>query len=301
MTSKNFVVMDWGSTNIRAFLYIDGKQTEVKKSAEGVTVVRGKDCEGAFDRLTSEWFAKHGPLPVIMAGMVGSINGWADAQYLKCPVDLAELPDHLTEVKHSKGYKIRIIPGLCVKDPDNYNVIRGEETQLAGAIKKQPSKVFLMPGTHCKWVLADGTKIKSFRTAMTGEMHSIMMKYSLVGLGAGDQEESESDFEAGLERGYTENNVLPRLFEIRGANILGGIKPSHVGEFLSGLLIGGEIASMQKIFRFTKEDGALGIIANPFLTARYVKGLKLAGLDSFSLQGDDAFLGGILPLAESLL
>ena len=301
MTSKNFVVMDWGSTNIRAFLYINGKQTQVTKSAEGVTVVRGKDCEGAFDRLTADWFQKYGPLPVIMAGMVGSINGWADAQYLKCPVDLAELPDHLTEVKHSKGYKIRIIPGLCVKDPDNYNVIRGEETQLAGAIKKQPSKVFLMPGTHCKWVLADGTKIKSFRTAMTGEMHSIMMKYSLVGLGAGDQEESESDFEAGLERGYTENNVLPRLFEIRGANILGGIKPSHVGEFLSGLLIGGEIASMQKIFRFTKEDGALGIIANPFLTARYVKGLKLAGLDSFSLQGDDAFLGGILPLAESLL
>lgn len=301
MADKNFVVMDWGSTNIRAFLYIDGKQVEEKKSHEGVTVVRGKDCEGAFDRLTADWFKKYGPLPVTMAGMVGSINGWADAQYLDCPVDLAELPGHLTVVKHSKGYKVRIIPGLSVRDPDNYNVIRGEETQLCGAIRKQPSKVFLMPGTHCKWVLADGMKIKSFRTAMTGEIHALMMKYSLVGLGAGEQEDSAADFEAGLKRGYEENNIIPRLFEIRGANILGAIKPAHVGEFLSGLLIGSEIASMQKLFRFTKADGALGIIANPFLTARYQKGLKLAGLESFSLEGDEAFLGGMLPIAEALL
>ncbi len=301
MSDKNFVVMDWGSTNIRAFLFIDGQQKEVKKSPEGVTVVRGPACEGAFDRLTADWFKEYGPLPVVMAGMVGSINGWADAQYLQCPVNLDELPHHLTEVKHSKGYKVRIVPGLCVKEKDNYNVIRGEETQLVGAIKKQASRVFLMPGTHCKWVLADGARIESFRTAMTGEMHSIMMKYSLVGLGAGDQEESAADFEAGLERGFFENNIVPRLFEIRGANILGAIKPAHVGEFLSGLLIGAEIASMQKIFKFTKADGALGIIANPFLTARYVKGLGLAGLESFSLEGDEAFLGGILPLAESLL
>ena len=300
MASKSYIVIDWGSTNIRAFLYIDGKQVEEKKSPEGVTTVRGKDCEGAFDRLTAAWMEKYGPLPVIMSGMVGSINGWADAQYLDCPVKLDQLPDHLTPVTHTKGYKIRIVPGICVKDPDNYNVIRGEEVQLAGALKKQPSKVFLMPGTHCKWVLCDGLKVESFRTAMTGELHSIMMKYSLVGLGAGEQEESATDYEAGLERGYNENNIIPRLFEIRGANILGGIKPSHVGEFLSGLLIGSEIASMQKIFKFTRDDGPIGLIASPFLNARYVKGLKLAGLESFCVNGDEAFLGGILPIADAL-
>lgn len=299
MSAKNFIVIDWGSTNIRAFLYIDGKQIAEKKSHEGVTSVRGKDCEGAFDRLTAEWMEKYGALPVVMSGMVGSINGWADAQYLDCPVQLSELPDHLTEVHHTKGYKIRIVPGICVRDPDNYNVIRGEEVQLAGALKKNPSRVYLMPGTHCKWVLCDGMKVESFRTAMTGELHALMLKYSLIGLGAGEQEESEADYLKGLERGYQENNIIPRLFEIRGANILGGIKPSHVGEFLSGMLIGAEIASMQKIFKFTKDDGAIGLIASPFLNARYEKGLRLAGLDSFCVNGDEAFLGGILPIAES--
>ena len=301
MSAKNFVVCDWGSTNIRAFLYLDGKQVEVKKSHEGVTTVRGKDCEGAFDRLTAEWFQKYGPMPTIMAGMVGSINGWTDAAYLDCPVDLGELSSQLTEVHHSKGYKIRIVPGICVRDKDNWNVIRGEETQLAGAFKLSPSKVYIMPGTHCKWVLADGSRVNSFRTAMTGEMHSIMMKYSLVGLGAGEQEDSEPDFIAGLERGYTENNIVPRLFEIRGANILGGIKPCHVGEFLSGLLIGAEVASMQKIFKFTKEDSPLTVIANDFFYARYEKALKLAGLEAKQLDADTCFLEGIIPLAQSLL
>lgn len=301
MASKNFIVADWGSTNIRAFLYLDGKQVEVKKSHEGVTVVRGKDCEGAFDRLTAQWFEKYGPMPTIMAGMVGSINGWTDAAYLDCPVDLGDLATQLTEVKHSKGYTIRIVPGICVRDPDNYNVIRGEETQLAGAFKLSPSKVYIMPGTHCKWVLADGSKVKSFRTAMTGEMHSIMMQHSLIGLGAGEQETSAEDFKRGLERGYFENNIVPRLFEIRGANILGGIKPSHVGEFLSGLLIGAEIASMQKIFQFTKEDSPLTVIANNFFFERYKQGLELAGLDGVQLDADTCFLEGIIPLANSLL
>ena len=32
MSAKNFVVMDWGSTNVRAFLYIDDKLVETEVS-----------------------------------------------------------------------------------------------------------------------------------------------------------------------------------------------------------------------------------------------------------------------------
>lgn len=296
---NNFVVIDWGSSNIRAFLYIDGKQVDVKKSHEGVTTVRGKDCEGAFDRLTKEWFDKYGPLPVTMAGMVGSINGWTDAQYLDCPVDLSQISSNLTTVNHSKGYDIKIIPGICVRDPNNYNVIRGEETQLAGAMNKFSSKVYLMPGTHCKWVRAEGKSVQSFRTAMTGELHAILMQYSLVGLGAGEQEQDLETFKQGLDRGYNENNIVPRLFEIRGANILGAIKPCHVGEFLSGMLIGAEIASMKKIFEISKDDGAITIIANPFFNERYGIGLDMAGFAHECIDGDTAILAGIVPIAQN--
>ena len=33
MSEKSYIVIDWGSTNIRAFLYINGKQIEEKKYA----------------------------------------------------------------------------------------------------------------------------------------------------------------------------------------------------------------------------------------------------------------------------
>lgn len=300
MSAKNYILIDWGSTNIRAFLYLDGKQTEVNRSNEGVTTVRGALCEGAFDRLTEKWFEKYGPMPVVMAGMVGSINGWCDAPYLDCPVDLGNLGSSLTKVKHSKGYDISIVPGICVKDPDNYNVIRGEETQLAGAFKLSPSKVYIMPGTHCKWVLAEDGKVKSFRTAMTGEIHSVLMKHSLIGLGAGDQESCVDEFKRGLECGYRQNSIIPRLFEIRGANILGGIKPCHVGEYLSGLLIGAEIASMQQIFKFTKDDSPVTIIAGDFFFERYKMALALAGLDALQLDADTCFINGIESIVKTI-
>ena len=58
---------------------------------------------------------------------------------------------------------------------------------------------------------------------------------------------------------------------------------------------------MQKIFKFTKNDGPIGLIASPFLNARYTKGLQLAGLESFCVNGDEAFLGGMEPIAEALI
>ncbi len=301
MGSKNYILADWGSTNIRAFLFIDGKKQEERQSKEGVTTVRGPDCQGAFDRLTQDWFDKYGPMQSIIAGMVGSVNGWVDAPYLDCPVDLNDLSSKLTPVDHPKGHQIRIIPGICMRDPDNYNVIRGEETQLAGAVRSAPSRVYLMPGTHCKWVMCNGTKVESFRTAMTGELHSILMDNSLVGAGAGEQKTSLEAFKKGLDLGFTENNIVPRLFEVRAARILGGIAPEHTKEHLSGLLMGSEIASMQKIFKFNKEDGPIVIIGTPFFIERYSLALQAAGIECSGLDGDSAFLQGIDYVAQGLL
>ncbi len=300
MSANNFIVIDWGSSNIRAFLYTDGKQQEIRKSSEGVTVAQGRQCETVFERLTSDWFERQGPMPVLMSGMVGSINGWCNADYLKCPLELNDLGKYLTRVENRKEYDIRIVPGLCVNESGNYNVMRGEETQLLGAMKKQSSRIYIMPGTHCKWVLTDGKRIETFRTVMTGELLNILMKHSLIGLGNDEQVESEEVFMQGLEHGVGKNSILTSLFEVRAAKILGGISSCHVKEYLSGLLIGSEIATLKRLYSFSKDDGDFGIIASPMLAERYAKGLQLAGISSFSLNGDDAFLKGILPLVEAL-
>lgn len=49
--------------------------------------------------------------------------------------------------------------------------------------------------------LADAEQIHDFRTVMTGELHHLLLKHSLVGAGLPEQTPSPEAFAAGLERG----------------------------------------------------------------------------------------------------
>lgn len=302
MALKNFIVADWGSSNIRLFLYINQQLVQVKKSDQGITQVQGQACEALFKQLCEPWFKEYGLLPTVLAGMVGSVNGWKEAQYLSCPVDLAELKQHLVKVEvrdPALPQNIYIVPGLCVKDPDNFNVIRGEETQLVGALQLQGLQYYLMPGTHCKWVKMQGSKVESFRTVMTGELHKLLLTKSLVGMGAGAQELNPEVFNQGLAQGLEQPCILPRLFEVRGRRLVGGLKPSYVSEFLSGLLIGSEISSMVGLFKVAP-GATIGVIGSDFLNQRYIQALTQAHFKCIAINGDEAFKAGILPLASQV-
>jgi 2-dehydro-3-deoxygalactonokinase len=89
--------------------------------------------------------------------------------------------------------------------------MRGEETQLLGAQTLSSTSVYVMPGTHCKWVQADSQQIHDFRTVMTGELHHLLLRHSLVGAGLPEQIFAPAAFRAGLDRGLTSPDVLPQL------------------------------------------------------------------------------------------
>ena len=116
--------------------------------------------------ITQHW--RDGATPVVMAGDGRQQRGLENRPYLPLPAAFSDIGQQLTAV----GDNIWIIPGLCVSRDDNHNVMRGEETQLLGARALAPSSVYVMPGTHCKWVLADRLQIHDFRTVLTGELHS---------------------------------------------------------------------------------------------------------------------------------
>lgn len=204
MTSR-YIAIDWGSTNLRAWLYQGEQCLESRQSEAGVTRLNGKSPEAVLAEVTQNW--RDGTTPVVMAGMVGSNVGWKVAPYLSVPVHFTAVGEQLTSV----GDNVWIIPGLCVSRDDNHNVMRGEETQLLGARTLSPSSVYVMPGTHCKWVQADAEQIHDFRTVMTGELHHLLLKHSLVGAGLPEQTPSPEAFAAGLERGIASPAVLPQL------------------------------------------------------------------------------------------
>lgn len=240
MTAR-YIAIDWGSTNLRAWLYQGDHCLESRQSEAGVTRLNGKSPAAVLAEVTTDW--REEKTPVVMAGMVGSNVGWKVAPYLSVPACFSSIGEQLTSV----GDNIWIIPGLCVSHDDNHNVMRGEETQLIGARALAPSSLYVMPGTHCKWVQADSQQINDFRTVMTGELHHLLLNHSLIGAGLPPQENSADAFTAGLERGLNTPAILPQLFGVRASHVLGTLPREQVSEFLSGLLIGAEVASMRGI------------------------------------------------------
>ncbi|AWT18522.1 2-dehydro-3-deoxygalactonokinase [Klebsiella grimontii] len=289
MTSR-YIAIDWGSTNLRAWLYQDDQCLESRQSAAGVTRLNGESPAAVFSEITRGW--RDGATPAVLAGMVGSNVGWKVAPYLPVPVDFSAIGQQLTSV----GDKVWIIPGLSVSRDANQNVMRGEETQLLGARMIAPSSVYVMPGTHCKWVQADRQQINDFCTVMTGELHYLLLRHSLVGAGLPEQVSAPGAFNAGLERGLHSPDILPRLFEVRASHVLGSLPREQVGEFLSGLLIGAEVATLSERFR----DPQVTIVGGEALANRYQQALSAIGRQTTVVSGDNAFQTGVRSIIHAV-
>jgi 2-keto-3-deoxygalactonate kinase (EC 2.7.1.58) len=288
---SSYIAIDWGSTNLRAWHYQQGTCVDERRSEAGVTRLGGRTPAEVFAQITDGWPVND--VPVVMAGMVGSNAGWLSVPYLACPVALDQLSSRLTRVED----KAWIVPGLSVERDDNYNVMRGEETQLLGAMALQPAQRYVMPGTHAKWVEVEQNGVHDFRTVMTGELHHLLLKQSLIGAGLPEQEACPAAFNEGLQVGSHDASILARLFEVRASHVLGARDRRHISDFLSGLLIGHEVALMTQK---AASSQPVIIIASSGLAQRYQQALQFIGVDSVTLEGDRAFQHGIRSIADDL-
>jgi 2-dehydro-3-deoxygalactonokinase len=186
-------------------------------------------------------------VPVILSGMVGSAQGWREAPYLECDVPLTALGQHLVPLDDpASGGRCAIVPGYRGRGPTGLvDVMRGEETQLLGAVcLGHGDGWFVLPGTHCKWVLLRDGHIVSFATYLTGELFALLgAQGTLAPLLAQPRDpqapESEAAFMAGFEaaRGAALSNVL---FACRAQVVGGGMPAADAAAWLSGALIGAE-------------------------------------------------------------
>ena len=87
--------------------------------------------------------------PRLACGMIGSRQGWREAPYVECPAPIASLAAGIVRVP---GDVLAIVPGVRTRDANDIpDVLRGEETQIAGAVDEQEDRVLaVLPGTHCK-------------------------------------------------------------------------------------------------------------------------------------------------------
>jgi 2-dehydro-3-deoxygalactonokinase len=286
------IVADWGTTNLRAWaLDSQGAVVEQRSSTRGLLAVEGGRFAEALAELCADWLA--GSIPVLLSGMVGSKLGWKEAPYLAAPVGLDELAHHLCPVESSLPAIIRIVPGVKRDDEKQPDVIRGEETQILGALQMlgKEDGVFVLPGTHSKWAIVQARRLVDFRTYMTGEVFGLLRKGGTLGQMIQGDDHDPAAFGEGVLRGASADagGLLHRLFSVRTLGLLEQMPRSSLASYLSGLLIGAEVRDGLAWLRDKDRAGITAAIGAPVMidsyrqTVKILSGAELAFLDSAEL------------------
>jgi 2-dehydro-3-deoxygalactonokinase len=241
------IAVDWGSTNLRAKLFLDGCVAASVESPDGIRHRDGRAFEDILAAACGAWKRDHPDARVLMSGMIGSREGWREAPYATAPAGLAELAARFVSIESPVFGEISIVPGVRWDDPatGRTDVMRGEETQIAGLLPDLPASgaVVCLPGTHSKWVVCRSGRIERFRTWLTGEaFDSLTRPGSLIaGSGDGTVDVESEVFARGLECSDGEGGLLHHLFLGRTEMLTGRVDPADLRTFVSGLLIGHEI------------------------------------------------------------
>jgi 2-dehydro-3-deoxygalactonokinase len=247
MTEPAYVAVDWGTSSFRLWL-IDrtGAVLAERRSGEGMLAAAKT---GFAAVLQSHLAAVEAPahLPVLVCGMAGAKTGWVEAGYVDTPAPLAAVLKQAARVP-GEARDIRILPGIAQRDAKAPDVMRGEETQLLGALGLDVvgEALVCMPGTHSKWVrLKDGT-VAHFSTFMTGELFSVVSGETILSLAVAGAEDAEdvASFQTAVKAAYGAPAFAANfLFGARSRQLLFGGTPAAARETLSGTLIGVELAA----------------------------------------------------------
>jgi 2-dehydro-3-deoxygalactonokinase len=291
---------DWGTTNLRAWTLDAGGKVVADKDFPGLGVSKLKPGEAEVrfrDEVRPALGAER--LPAILCGMVGSNLGWTLAPYADAPADLDDLAGCLKAIEGPDW--IRIVPGVRWGGFNGQgDVMRGEETQVFGwlagdAARQQGRRLVCHPGTHAKWMLLEDGRLTRFVTAMTGELFAVLKTHSVL------KSEAAADdmpaFDAGVAAAGDGDGLAARLFTAR-ARVVGEGRPAQeTPSYLSGLLIGAEVASLPGLLGCAGGE-AVSLLGDAHLCGLYARALAARGVETDVHDGEAAAVAGLFALYE---
>ena len=263
------IALDWGTSSLRAY-WMDGAGSirESRARPWGIRQLPAGGFDAALGDITAGWPA----LPRLACGMVGSRNGWLELPYLDLPATPPQLAASLRALRAGDGRDLHIVPGL--RNPRRPDVMRGEETQLVGALAIHPELAggsrWVLPGTHSKWVSVQAGAVLDFCTLMTGEMFGLLREHSILCAGSDAGTADPKAFGQGVAaaRDSGSAGALSRLFSARALMLEGALAPASVPEYLSGLMLGEELRSQLAGGTFDADE-PIRLIGDAALCARY--------------------------------
>ena len=231
--------------------------------------------------MCGDWASADPGCPLLACGMIGSAQGWREAPYVEVPVSVDALGRALTSVATARG-ALHIVPGLIARGPLP-EVLRGEETQVAGVLEPgsggPAADAWIgLPGTHAKWVRIRDRRVVGFHTFMTGEVFAALCAHTILGrtmrsaaapdLGAFDRGVAVARSREGRL------GVLSTMFSTRTLGLVGALAAEAQADYLSGLLIGHEVAALDQL---GERRERIVLVGDAALCERYRRALAASG------------------------
>jgi len=302
MVQASYVAVDWGTSSFRLWLIgTGGEVLASSRGAEGMLVAAKTGFPDILQKHLAVVSAPAG-LPVIICGMAGARGGWVEAGYIDTPAPLNAICSGAKPIS-GQNRDIRILPGLAQRDAAHPDVMRGEETQLLGAIGSFAGSEGLvcMPGTHSKWVTVGNQTVGGFSTYMTGEMFDVITHHSILSAAITDADPLSPDnpayAKAVLGMAAHPGRLTNLLFGARSGQILHGMSSTDAVAHISGSLIGAEIAGATD---GSKSISTIVLVATGRLQALYERAFGILDLNSVTVDADDAVLRGLAEAADVL-
>ena len=314
-----WIAADWGSSNLRVWGLDKHDQVIAQASSDkGMLALKANGYEAELRRLVADWLPVTGQINVMVCGMAGARQGWLEAAYLPVPTRLDQLSQGAVKpILTGDQLRVYLLPGLSQarSTATHFDVMRGEETQLAGLIADTPdvSGLACLPGTHAKWATLESGAVTGFTTYLTGELYQLLANQSVLKhsvstpLEAGDNLNDSTCRDAFIsavsEINKAPENFCSRLFGLRAQDLLDDRLPSDktrgavLAARLSGLVIGLELTGA---CQERPTDQPIILIGNQTLCHRYQLALNTIGYQVLHMDGDAAVLAG-LRLAHQVL
>lgn len=291
--SPEWIAVDWGTTNLRAFAMQGGRMLARAASDDGMAGLQQDAFEPALAKLIAVW-SHDDTTPIIACGMVGSRQGWVEAPYRAVPCK--PLDADLTQPV-AEGVNFHVISGLKQQQPAD--VMRGEETQIAGFLALNPGYdgVICLPGTHTKWVHVSAGEVISFRTFMTGELFALLADKSVLRHSIDASGWQQDAFDTAVQDTLSKPEALAaNLFHLRASSLLNETDNSSSRARLSGLLIGAELAASRPYW-LGQNIAIIGLGAQ---SQAYRDALLTQGAPALMVDHDAATLAGLTAAFRSL-
>lgn len=289
------LVVDWGTTNLRAYLCRDdGFITARTELERGIKAVAAGQYPEILQQLMTE-LGVSAEEPIYICGMAGARGGWMEAPYCETPVAMTALKAGLLPLPEPlQGF---LVPGVkTIASDGSLDVIRGEEIQVLGALKKLglEDALICLPGTHSKWVQVRNRQIVAFMTFMTGDVFQAL-EQTILNCRAEDKFSAQAFLSGLTESQQTGGGLLHQLFTARTRMLAKSLKEEQVSSFVSGLLIGHELKEAE-IFR--EAVSQVVIIGSDRLCLRYRMALEQASVTVETLGSDVATCSGVAALCQ---